>query len=182
MLKTLQARIPDKRNIVIVFAVAVFLVYTWTLYTSFWKLPSWLFFLQVGEIFSIYAYAFLVNFLESLLLLLIVLLPAFFLPRHWWADTFIPKGLAFILVVLGSALLHMSLYRTPDTRAMFISGQFTWWVGTLFIAVTLTWLIGKVNWVRRRLETIADRFVIFLYIYLPLTAIALLIVLARIFL
>ena len=182
MLNALHHRIPDKRNIVTVFAVAMFLVYTWTLYSSFWKLPSWLFFLQVGEILSIYAYAFVVNFMESILLILIVLLPAVLLPRSWWTDTFIAKASALILIILGSAVLHMSLYRTPDTRADFINGQSSWWIGTLLIAAILTWLAGRVKWIRSGLENVADRFVVFLYIYLPLTAIALLIVLARIFL
>ena len=162
MFSVLQARIPDKRNIVTVLAVAMFLVYTWTLFTSFWKLPSWLFFLQVGEILSIYAYAFVVNFIESLLLLLIVLLPAIFLPRKWWTDTFIPRGFALILIILGSAILHMALYRTPDTRATFINGQFVWWVVTLLLAVLLTWIAGRVKWLRGALENMADRFVVFL--------------------
>jgi hypothetical protein len=182
VLHALHHRLPDKRNIVIVFSVAMFLVYTWTLYTSFWKLPSWLFFLQVGEILSIYAYAFVVNFIESILLLLLVLVPAILLPRPWWTDTFISKGFALLLIVLASTALHISLYRTPDTRAVFVSGQFTWWIGTSLIAVFLTWLVGRVKWVRSGLENIADRFVVFLYIYLPLTALALLIVLVRIFL
>ena len=160
----------------------MFLVYTWTLFTSFWKLPSWLFFLQVGEILSIYAYAFVVNFIESMLLLLIVLLPVIFLPRKWWTDAFIPRGFALILIILGSATLHMALYRTPDTRATFIQGQFLWWTGTLLLALLLTWLAGRVKWLRSALENVADRFVVFLYIYLPLTLVALLVVVARIFL
>jgi hypothetical protein len=176
-----HTRIPDKRNIVTVFAVAMFLVYTWTLFTSFWKLPSWMFFLKLGEILSIYAYAFVVNFLESSLLLLIVLLPALFLPRPWWKDTFISRGLALILIILGSGALHMSLYRTPDTRAVFVSGQLMWWVATMLIAVLLTWIAGSVKWLRSGLEIMADRFIVFLYIYLPLTVLAFIIVVARIF-
>jgi hypothetical protein len=157
------------------------LVYTWTLYTSFWKLPSWLFFLQVGEILSIYAYAFVVNFLESIVLLLSVLLPAMVLPRSWWTDSFVSRGLALILIILGSAALHMSLYRTPDTRPIFVSGQLMWWLVTVLIAVVLTWAAGRVKWIRGGLETIADRFLVFLYIYLPLTVLALVVVIARIF-
>lgn len=182
MLTGLSTRIPEKRNIVTVFAVAMFLVYTWTLFISFWKLPSWLFFLRLGEIVSIYAYAFLVNFFESVLLLLLVLLPTILLPRHWWKDVFIPRAFVLILVILGSAVLHMTLYRTPDTRDVFVTGQLSWWLGTLVIAIVLTWLAGKVAWLRRGLENVADRFVVFLYIYLPLTLLALFLVLARIFL
>jgi hypothetical protein len=182
MLRALRARLPDKRNIVTVFAVAMFLVYTWTLYTSFWKLPSWLFFLRAGEIISIYSYAFLVNFLESVLLLTLVLLLAVILPRAWWRNAFVPKALVLIVIILASAILHISLYRTPDTRPIFVNGQLRWWITTFLIAILLTWLAGKMDWMRQGLESMADRFLVFLYIYLPLTLIALLIVFARIYL
>ena len=181
MLEALQARVPDKRNIVTVLAVAMFLVYTWTLFTSFWKLPSWLFFLQLGEILSIYAYAFAVNFCESILLLLIVLMVGLVLPRRWWTEDFVSKGFVLILIILGSATLHLALYRTPDTREIFVNGQRAWWIVTLLSGIALTWLTGKLSGVRRGLESMADRFVVFLYIYLPLTAIAFLVVLARIY-
>lgn len=165
-----------------VYAVAMFLVYSWTLFVSFWKLPSWLFFLTIGEVLSIYSYAFLVNFIESLMLLFLVLVPGVALPRRWWLDTFIAKGFLLMLVVLGSAVLHLSLYRTPDVRAAFVNGQLLWWVATFWIAVFLTWIVGRVEWALRGLEVIADRAVVFLYIYAPLTVLALVFVAARIFL
>ena len=182
MLRTFRQRIPEKRNIATVFAVAMFLVYTWTLFTSFWKLPSWLFFLEVGDILSIYSYAFLVNFIESVMLVCLVLLPGLVLPRRWWLDTFVSRGFVFILVLLGSALLHLTLYRTPDTRDLFVYGQFGWWVGTGIAAVFLTWIAGKAAWICRALESTAERFLIFMYVYLPLTIFAILFVIARILL
>lgn len=182
MLEVFQERIPDKRNIVTVLAVAMFLSYTWTLFTSFWKLPSWLFFLEIGEILSIYSYAFLVNFLESLMLVSLVLLAGIALPRPWWRDRFIPKGFVLILVILGSAVLHVSLYRTPDTRDLFVHGQLAWWAGTCLIGLLLTWIAGRVIWVRQGLESVAERFLIFLYVYVPLTVFALLVVIVRILL
>lgn len=182
MLKALHTRIPDKKNIVAVYAVAMFLVYTWTVFTSFWKLPSWMFFLGVDEIVSIYAYAFLVNFIESILLFSLVFLAALSLPHHWWTETFVARGFVLILVTLTSVVLHLTLYRTPDTRDVFVSGQYGWWVGTLVIAIILTWVAGRIGWLRRALEEMADRFVVFLYIYLPLTALAFLIISVRIFL
>lgn len=160
----------------------MFLVYTWTLFTSFWKLPSWLFFLQAGEILSIYAYAFVVNFIESSLLLFIALLPAILLPRSWWTERFIARGFAIILIVLCSAVFHISLYRTPDTRPLLVSGQWSWWIVTFVLSVILTWAAGRVEWLRRGLENLSDRFVVFLYIYSPLTVLAFFVLLARIFL
>jgi hypothetical protein len=182
MLRKVQARLPGTRSIVTVYAVAMFLVYTWTLYTSFWKLPSWLFFLPLGDIVSIYAYAFLVNFLESILLLAIAFLPVLLLPHGWWRDVFIARGCMLILIILGSAIMHFSLYSSPDVRPQFVSGQFRWWIVTFVVAILLTWLAGGMGWIRAGLENVADRFIVFLYVYPPLTALALLIVVARIFL
>jgi hypothetical protein len=141
-----------------------------------------LFFLKVGEIISIYAYAFLINFIESSLLLMLTLFLSIVLPSRWWMAAFTTKGFVLILAILGSAILHLTLYRTPDTREVFVRGQFAWWVATLLIAFVLTWLAGGVEWMRHALESVAERFVIFLYVYLPLTVFALLIVLIRIYL
>ena len=177
----LKQRLPTQRNLVAVYAVSMFLVYSWTLYTSFWKLPSWLFFLRAGDIISIYSYAFLVNFLESLLLLSIVLFVTFVLPRRWRRDVFTARGVALMLVIFGSAIIHLSLYKTPDTRAAFVNGQLTWWLATLLIGVLLTWVAGRVTWLRQGLESAADRFVVFLYLYLPLSIAAFLIVVWRLY-
>jgi hypothetical protein len=102
------------------------------------------------------------------------------LPRRWWTDAFVSKGFVFILNILGSALLHLFLYGTPDARPTFVNGQLAWWIVTLLVAVFLTWVVGKVKWIQQGLENLADRFVVFLYVYLPLTVIAFLVLLVRI--
>ena len=58
LLKLISERMPDLKNILAVYAFIVTLVYSWTLFTSFYKLPSWLFYLSIGQILSVYAYAF----------------------------------------------------------------------------------------------------------------------------
>ena len=74
------AHFPDQNSIITVYAVCVVFVYSWTLVVSFWKIPSWLYYLGLGDILSIYAYSMSVNFIESAILLGTVLGLSMFLP------------------------------------------------------------------------------------------------------
>ena len=49
MQNLIKSKIPNRKEVVAVLGVAIFLVYTWTMYVSFWKLPSWLLFLDFRE-------------------------------------------------------------------------------------------------------------------------------------
>ncbi len=180
MFNHLRSRFPDKQSIVNVFATAAFIVYGWTIYSSFWKIPSWLFYLRLSEIFSVYAYSFIVNLLESILLTLGVIFLGFFLSGNLWKDGFISAGVVILAVLVGSALVHMRLYEDPNLRVDFIHSQLRWWAGTVFIAFAVSFICVRVTWLRSLLENLADRFVVFLYIYMPLTLLSLGIVLVRI--
>jgi hypothetical protein len=176
----LLARLPERRSILGVYATAVFLVYGWTLLASFWKVPSWMFFLRISDILSVYAYSFVIDFAESLFLLCLVLLVGVLLPKHWWNAQFTAKGALWIIVLMGSMMLRLYTNRSPDSWEGFVSGQGVWWCYTLLLALMLNLLISRISLLRRGLESLADRLVVFLYIYLPLTALAIVVVFARI--
>lgn len=176
----LIARLPDRRSIIGVYGVAVFLAYSWTLLASFWKVPSWLFYLKVGEIFSVYAYAFVVDFIESLLLLFLMVLVGLLLPRRLWNAKFKTLGALWIMVLLGSIMLRLYTNRAPDYWEEFVYDQWAWWGYTLLAGIILSFAFSRVGWLRKGLEALVDRLVVFLYLYLPLTAIAILVVFTRI--
>lgn len=176
----LFARLPERRSILGVYATAVFMVYGWTLLASFWKVPSWLFFLRISDILSVYAYSFVIDFAESLLLLGMMVLAGVLLPRRWWNAQFVSKGALWTILLAGSAMLRLYTNRSPDDWESFVSGQATWWGGTLLLAVLLSLVVARVPLLRQGLENLADRLVVFLYLYLPLTAIAIIAVFSRI--
>lgn len=180
MLQRLAARLPDKGSVLNLFATAAFLVYGWTLYASFWKIPSWIYFLRLNEIFSVYAYSFLVNFMESILLTCGLVFLGFFLSGNLWKDGFLAASVMMLILVVGSALVHMRIYDDPNLRAGFISSQKRWWLVTFVIAFGASCIAPRVGWLRRFLETLADRFSVFLYLYIPLTVLSLGIVIVRI--
>jgi hypothetical protein len=162
------------------FATASFVVYGWTVYASFWKIPSWLHYLRLNEVFSVYAYSFLVNFAESVLLTLGLVILGFFLAGNLWKDGFLAASVVMLVVIVGSAILHMRVYEDPNLRVGLIKTQKLWWSVTLALAFVASFISTRVVWLRRVLENLADRFVVFLYIYIPLTVLSLGIVIVRI--
>ena len=173
------ARLPERRSIIGVYAMTVFLVYGWTLLASFWKVPSWLFFLKIGEVLSVYAYSFTIDFVESILLLFTMLLIGLVLPKRWWNDQFVSKSGVWIVVILASIMLRLYTNRAPEYWDGFVYNQLTWWGYTVLLGIVLSILFSSVDWLRIGLERLADRVVAFLYIYLPLTVISIIVVLVR---
>ncbi len=175
-----RSRVPARAELVRVFAATAFLVYSWTMYVSFWKLPSWLYFLGLGEIASLYSYGFIANLIECLLLTGLTAALSLLLPRAWWRDGFVARSVVIILVLLVSAQWHLSRYPTHDLRDAFLASQPLWWLATLAIGVVLAWCAGRFRWMRTGLERIADQLTVFLYLYLPLTLIGLIVVVVRV--
>ena len=175
----LSARWPEKRLILNVYAVIVLITYGWSLYTSFWKVPSWMYYLNIGEILSIYAYSFTVNLIESLLLLLACLSPCLILPSKWWKEEFLSRSLMFVMIFLGSITLRLFLYGSPDYRVDFVAAQRQWWSVTFIVLLLCVWLAPKLAWLKRSLEFFADQCSVFVYFSLPISILSLVVVLIR---
>ena len=178
--RLLIQRLPNVQHIWKVFAVIVTIVYSWTLFTSFYKLPSWMFYLTISQIMSIYAYSFSVNLAESILALMGVMFLEFTL---FFAlkdqEEFQSRSVIVILVVLISSMLRLALYKTYEDVGAFLSGELLWWVVTLALGLLIAVFAPKIIWVRKILDGIAERATVFLYIYLPLSLISLIVVIAR---
>lgn len=142
-------------------------------------MPSWIYYLKWGEIVSVYAYSFLVNFLESVALLLVMLLAGFVLPAVLWRDQFVAKSVIAEIIIIGSAIYRMHLFSGPDARDVFVHEQWTWWTWTLLLLLILSFLIGHVRWLRTYVESLAERFIVFLYFYIPITIISVFVIIGR---
>ena len=179
-MEKLFAHLPEPRSITSVYAVAVFMVYSWTLLASFWKVPSWLFFLKIREILSVYAYAFVIDFAESLVLLFFMLLVGLLLPRRWWNVEFKAFGTLWIIVLMGSMMLQLYTNRAPEGWEEFVYGKWTWWGYTVLLGFALSMAFARLAWLRKGLESLSERLVVFLYLYLPLTVLSIFVVVARV--
>lgn len=175
----LLKRLPDRQSIVGVYATAAFMIYGWTLLRSFWKLPSWMFVLNIWEILSVYAYAFVVAFTESVLVLAILLLVGFVLPARWWNDRFTSMGMIWLIVLEGSVMLRLYENRAPAFWEEFVYHQGPWWAYTFALALLLSLVVSRVGWLQKGFALLAERMVVFLYIYIPLTVISFVVVVLR---
>jgi hypothetical protein len=179
--KLLAGRLPDRQSILGVYAVIVFLVYSWTLFTSFYKLPSWMFYLSVGQILSVYAYAFSIVLLESILVLAGVLFLEYtlFLALRNNKEEFQSRSILVVLIVLISSVLRLILFRRYGDIEAFLSGELVWWLVTLLLGLVIATFVPRNKWIRKILDSLAERVTVFLYIYLPLSFISLIVVFVR---
>jgi len=178
--KLFTGRFPDTQSILGVYAVIVTLIYSWTLITSFYKVPSWLFYLTLGQISSMYAYFFLINLVESIFILAAVLLLEFtiFLPLKN-RDEFQSRSILIVFAVLVSSMARLLLYKSFEASGAFVSGELTWWVLTFLLGLLSAIFIPKIKKLRDIIDNIAERLIVLLYIYIPLSLISLIVVLAR---
>jgi hypothetical protein len=172
----LVKRLPKYAQIAPVYAVIVLMVYSWTILWFFWKLPSWLFFMSIGEIAVIFAYAMAMNFLESLCVLLIPVLLAVVLPRQWFYATFVVRGTALVLLLLGYSMFFTNQlqYEAGYPKRLLVLTIFA-----ICIIAFLVYILGKIPIVCKLLEALSDGAVIFLYLSIPVSLIALVVVVYR---
>jgi hypothetical protein len=159
-----------------VYALIVLLVYGWTILWFFWKLPSWLFFMSIGEILVVVAYAMAMNFLESLCVLFVPVLLGFLLPRKWFLDTFVARGAALVLLLLGYAMFLTTQLPSEEGYPKDLL------VLTVFAILgigLLAYILGKIPIVCKILEALSDRTIVFLYLSIPISLISLLVVVFR---
>ncbi len=169
---TFKSRFPSFEQILPVYAVIVLMVYGWTIISFFWKLPSWMFFLNAGEILLNLIYSLSTNFIESIVVLCIPILISFTLPRKWFLDAFVARSAAFLLPGLGYMMYIAYQFRA---KMPYPSINLKWWSLSLFVLILalLIFLAGRVKSFKKILEFIADRATIFVYIAAPISIISL---------
>jgi hypothetical protein len=161
-----------------VYAVIVLMIYTWTSLWFFWKLPSWLFFLNAGEIGIAFAYALATNLVESLAVLCAPLVLSLALPKEWFYDRFVARGAALSISGLGYMMYIAFQFKSNSDYPSLNLKAWTLAL-TLGIILFIVYLAGRLSLLRKLIEFLADRAIIFLYISLPLSLIALVVVLIR---
>lgn len=177
MMQVLKARLPDLKTVLPVYAVLVFVLYGWMTVVFFWKMPAWLFYLNLGEIGVIYSYGVVNEFVESVLYIFLLLMLTAALPASFLKEKFQTRGALIAIFMLGVVYLTSYLIAFQDINrvkaALFALAPF----GTL--DVILIWASTKFAFLDRALVSLTDQMITFLYIYAPITAISFLVVLFR---
>jgi hypothetical protein len=180
LVKLFLGRLPDSKSIIGLYAVIVTLIYSWTLFTSFYKLPSWMFYLTIGQILSVYAYSFSTDLVESILILAGVLFLEFtlFLALKN-KEEFQARSVLIVTVVLISSMLRLALFQAYEDIGAFLSSELIWWAIALPFGIILAVFAPKNKRIRNIFAVIGDRTTVFLYVYLPISFISLIVVIVR---
>jgi hypothetical protein len=174
-------RIPKREQIAAVYSVIVLVIYTWTMLAFLWRVSGWLYFLNIPEILIALGNTLAVNFLESLMVLIVPVVLAVILPKKWFADAFVARGVTLVLPLL-IYMIYVA-YQLEDTDALDYPNMVLNLAPVVFIAsLVLAFFIGKISIIRKAIENFADRSIIFLYISIPASIISvLMIIFLRIF-
>jgi hypothetical protein len=85
-------RLPPKNEIFPVYAILVFLIFSWALYRFFWYLPSWLEYLSLPAVLVVLSYSLAFALFESLVMMGVFLLLNLCLPAALFRRHFVAQG------------------------------------------------------------------------------------------
>jgi hypothetical protein len=97
-LTALKSRFPSLPDSLSLFLLCVFPIHIWSLIAFLREVPGYVLRYTVWEMISILAYVQVFAFVETGLVLIILLALAFFLPRWILLDRFVAQGTLFVLV------------------------------------------------------------------------------------
>ena len=159
-------RLPTSQAVLPVYSVIAVMLSAWTIIAFLWKLSAWLLILNVGEIFTIFSYAMVVNLIESLIVLLILLAACVLLPAHVLRDEFVVRG-----TILGAGLVGSLMALVRFDMQFGIESGVKLLIGPLIVILLTALLLAfslKMRFVSNSILWISDRLTVFLFILLPL--------------
>ena len=173
----MAGRLPRLNQVIRVYAVIACLTYAWMIVGFLWKLPSWLHFLTVWEILSILSYAFFETFIESLLMLGLLVAICLPLPPRFLRNDFATRGTWSAFVVIGAIVLLLKYSISIHLRLIVL---FVAWSSLTLLAVLFfSFLSTRLRWLDSVASWVSDRLVVFLYILVPASLVSMLVVLVR---
>ena len=165
-------RLPRLAEIFPVLGLIMFMLYGWTFGAFSWMTSGWVKYLPIQDIGALFCYSILSDFLESLMVLLFLELLSLLLPLKFFRDDFIFRGSLSALCIVGFFIL-LTINQVPYEQLPIYT------LSSLILWVILHFILGYLWIARQIIESIANRAIIFLYLLLPLTLIAFLVVVFR---
>ncbi len=171
-----RERLPARQDRLAVLGAAVFVVFSWSIRGFLFVFPSRVMYFRAWEVFSIFMYMMAFALAESLLLAGGLTALAMLLPGGWLRQGFAYKGFLVILVGTATAIAYQRWLgnELPDKTILLM-----WTAAPLTLLLGLLALFHFFPGLGVLLASLAERFTIFVYLYLPLGALGLLVVLLR---
>ena len=137
----------------------------------FWHVPSWMKFYNIQEILTISAFVLVFALIEGLIIMGILLLFVILLPGKEFRDNFIPTGCTIITIIGFSAYLlqrnmeiiyDLELWELVLYPILILSA-------VIILIFLLSWIFHRFESPARIISTIAERMIVFLFIYITLS-------------
>jgi len=179
--KLLLKRLPTKEQLITVFWVCVFPIHVWSIFNFLRGIPSYIKWINVWEIIGVFAYTQVFALLESIFLLVLIVILAFFIPHKFFMEKFVSQSSILILVVsIWVVFVHyqlelQSLFPSIDPRILL-----GFWLTSLFITlISLSLLVRRSPRIEERLINIIQKLSILSMFYLFMDALSLVIIITR---
>jgi hypothetical protein len=180
-INSLRAKLPTKQEALVVFSVIVFVVFSWTLYRTFWWVPSWLEYLSIWNILIIVAYVLAFALFESLVVLGLIVVLSLLFPKQYFKDQFVIQGnslalalgfVSFLVQRKVSLIYRLELWQTLVYPTLIL-------VGFIALVPIISFVFKRFSLLSRLALAVAERMTIFAYLYVPLGLIGVLVVIVR---
>jgi len=173
--EAVQARLPNQRQIYPVLSVLLFVIFSWTLYRMFYFVPSWLGDYKLSDALVICAYVVVFALLESLVMLGIFLVSAAVLPAKFFRKEFSAQGsLLAVFLGAGAYLLQRKMKIIYTLNLQEITAYPLVILALIFGLIFISaFILNRLPEFTRSITSLADRFTVFLYIYIPLSLVSL---------
>lgn len=171
-----RERLPARQDRLAVLGAAVFVVFSWSIRGFLFVFPSRVMYLRAWEVFSIFMYMMAFALAESLLLAGGLTALAMLLPGSWLRQGFAYKGFLTILLGTATAILYQRSLGDdlPPKETLLL-----WTAAPLVLLLGLLALLHFFPRLGVILASLAERFTVFVYLYLPLGVLGLLVVVLR---
>lgn len=159
-------RLPNFQSVLQVYAAIAVMLSAWTITAFLWKLSAWLLILNLVEIFAIFSYAMLANFIESMIVILLLLVLCLLLPPRIFRDDFVVRGTILSAGLIGSLMAFVGLQMQYDSEI-----GIGLLIGPLIVIVLTALMLGfvsKIHFLTKVILWVTDRLTVFLFILLPL--------------
>jgi hypothetical protein len=171
-----KRRLPAREDVFIVLSAILVAVFSWSIRGFFFVYPSLVLRYDAAEVFGIFSYMMAFAFVESILVLGSLIIVSTFMPKKWFREGFSYKG--FLAVLVGSiAFIRYQTFlggELPAVKTIFLlAGE------SFFVLVCLILLFHFVKRLQTILVSIAERFTVFVFLYIPLGFLGLIVVILR---
>ena len=177
----LESKLPSMQEVLPVLSVIVFIVFTWTLYRMFFQVPSLLFYMRVWDVLIISAYVLAFALFESMVVLGLLLIFSLVFPAKYFKDNFVAQGSTVVLMIsMGAVALQRKMkimYRLDGWELILY--PFVLLTAIVFVIFAASYIYDRFKILPRIINTVAERMIVFVLLYVPLSILGLLVVFVR---